>query len=104
MFFFGVSAYGAFSCGGKVTFIGIGADGSLDVGLDGLPLNVVCNTRSQGTWAFDVQTCKSVYATILAAKAMDKSLTIYYSDNSYTCSNIPPWSAMPSAYFIVGPY
>lgn len=98
-----ICAYGSFGCTGSVINLGIGADGSVDIQLVGLPLNVVCNLKTQGSYAFDTQTCKALYATVLSAKTTGQSVTIFYGDSSYSCSTITPWSSMPSAYFILGP-
>jgi hypothetical protein len=95
-------AYG-FACRGKVSYIGIGANGDLNVEIVGTSLNVICNLKSQGGFAFDAQTCRSVQANLLAAQALEKNVTIFYYDEAYTCSTISTWSQMTSAYFLLGP-
>ncbi len=97
------NAYANYSCGGKVTYLGVDMGGSLTVAVSSTPIHKICNLNDATGWTPSVAVCKSIYAQILSAKLAGKNIVIYYSDNIYSCSSLPSWGSVPSAYFVQGP-
>jgi hypothetical protein len=86
-----VPAYATYSCSGTVTYLGLDDGGTLTVaGPGGLPAIYVCSMTTSGNgWTAD--TCKTAYATLLAAKVSGQTADIFFSDN-LTCTTQPAWS------------
>lgn len=87
-----VPAYANYSCSGTVTYLGLDGGGTLTVaGPGGLPAVYVCSmTTSGNSWTTD--TCKTAYATLLAAKVSGQTADIFFSDN-LTCTTQPAWNS-----------
>lgn len=98
------AAWANYSCNGAVGYLGIDQSGVVVVALaNSTPIHKICSVTTQGSWFFSPPACKSVYATLMAAKLAGKSMTIYYNENGYTCGTIPAWADLPTTYFIEGP-
>jgi len=93
----------AFGCSGKVSYLGIDFAGNVNLSVSSTPINKICSLEDNTLYSIKPPTCKAIYAALLSANALDKEVYVFYSDESYTCSNIPPWSPMPSAYYVQGP-
>lgn len=96
------TAHANYSCGGAVTYLGIDMGGDVTVSVTGTPIHKICNFNG-GSGRASAATCKSIYATLLAARTTGKTVAIYYDENGYTCSSLPAWSFVPSVYFVQGP-
>lgn len=89
------------SCGGVVTYLGVGSDGTVTVALNGLNANNICNVTTQGVYQMNPSACKMAYATLLASEVAGRSASIFYNDPAITaCSQIVAWSNQPSMYFV----
>ncbi|MDH0863541.1 hypothetical protein [Mitsuaria sp. GD03876] len=96
------TAHANYSCGGPVTYLGIDMLGDVTVSIGSYPIHKICNFNGTNGRA-SAATCKSVYATLLTARATGKTAAIYYDENGYTCSTLPGWQFVPSVYFVQGP-
>jgi hypothetical protein len=95
-------AYAAnYICSGNVTFIGLAANGDVAVaGPGGLPVAVlICNMNTTTSNGFTPDSCKTAYATLLAARLAGQPASIYFQD-SLTCATQPMWTGYALAYFV----
>jgi hypothetical protein len=89
-----------YDCTGKVSYLGLNNDGGVVVALqNSTAIHTICNLDSKGSFSMVPSACKATYGTLLTAKAMGHSVTLYYFDG-YSCNTIPSWSAIPQFYFI----
>lgn len=94
----------AYSCTGLVDYLGIDQGGTVVVSLkDSTPIHKICSIETQGAFFMQPASCKAAYATLLAAKLSNRSMTVFYNPNNLTCGSLPEWQDVPSAYFIQGP-
>src|SRR5689334_15672518 len=61
------TAQANFTCGGKVTYLGLFSDGTLTVGVNGYGPWYICN-NSTASGTFSPETCRSWYAMLLATQ------------------------------------
>ena len=81
---------GTYACTGTVTMLFINGAGTVVVqGPGGLPAIGLCSVTA-ATTNFAVDSCKTAYATLLAAKLSGQSATVNFND-SLTCSTQPTW-------------
>ncbi len=66
-------------------------------------IHSIYSRSAQGAYALPTASCKAIYASLLLARTTGKNAAIYYSNDALTCSTIPSWHAVPSAYFVEGP-
>jgi hypothetical protein len=79
-----------YGCAGPVTLLFINSGGVVAVGgPGGLPPISICSVNG-GYGPFSADTCKTIYATLLAAKLSGQNIQINFSDN-LTCVTQPPW-------------
>ncbi len=99
----GTPALANYACRGLVGYLGVGAGGEVTVSIaSSTPIHYICSLASQGNFSMSVPSCKAAYATLLAARLTSKSVGIYYGNEPVTCSTLPIWAPVPSAYFIDG--
>ena len=90
-----------FLCNGTVNYLGMEGSGKVFVSLnDTSHIHAICNVNDQGAYSVTTTACKSMYATLLLAKSTSRSVTLYYTDTTFTCATIPNWGGMPSTYFV----
>jgi len=85
-----VPAHASYECSGTITYLGLGGGTVTVAGPGGLPAVYVCNLDG-GTPGWSAESCKAVYATLLAAKVSGQTADIFFSDN-LTCTTQPAWS------------
>lgn len=88
-------------CTGTITWLSMASDGTVFVGgPGGVPVAVhLCNINTTDTNGIGAQTCKSYYATLLAARLSGAQVSIDFSD-SLSCSTQPAWGATVSLYHL----
>jgi len=95
----------AYSCNGTVAHLGMDAEGRVYVSLaNSTAIHSICSVVTQGSFAMPVPVCKAAYASLVSARVAGKSMVLYYNDSAFTCTSIPNWGQMPSAYYVEGPY
>lgn len=96
-----------FTCGGKVTYLGMSPDGLVSVAVGGFGVWYICNQSAPFTNAgitFTPEGCRAWYATFLAAQKSDHSITLFFgssatSDNGAECTALGTWN-----YPAIAPY
>ncbi|TOK25039.1 hypothetical protein CGI23_11560 [Vibrio parahaemolyticus] len=79
-------------CKGKVAYLAIRREGTVLVnGPGGLPSVYLCNVKHK-TNNVEVESCKAMYSTLLAAKSQDKVVNITFLPNIDSCSSLKSWS------------
>jgi hypothetical protein len=92
------------ACTGPVGYLGMDQAGQVIVAV-GANINTICSTTSQSIYQVDPVACRSWYATLVAYRLSDRTLTIWYNDPALTsCAQIGSWSTQRSAYFIEQSY
>jgi hypothetical protein len=94
---------GSFNCAGKLNYLGMSASGGILIGIENVAsVHAICNTVTQGSFQVLPSVCKSMYATLLAARiAQTQVRTYYYNDPLISsCSQIAAWSVLPSFGFV----
>jgi hypothetical protein len=71
-------------CTGQVNYLGIDSGGDVVVSLASGPYHKMCSIVNQGEYGIVPTVCKTIYATLLAAKPSGRQVSIYYTDNEYT--------------------
>lgn len=94
-----------YNCSGKVTYLGLDANGDLTLALASTPIHKICNVEQRDSVlaVASPSTCRAIYATLITAKTLDRSITLYYNPNGYSCSSFPSWARIPGVYFLQGP-
>jgi len=95
-------AQAAIWCDGKLDNVALDSGGGVLISIAGTaPIHTICNTATQGAFQTQAPVCKSMYATLLAARMSDRQVRVYYNDPALTsCSQIANWSVQPSFYFV----
>jgi len=80
-------------CSGNVKFVGVGKYGVLMAeGPGGLPLVYLCNVVTENN-GVKPEACKSMHATLLAAKMAAKPVSITFNPNpNISCGDFNSWS------------
>lgn len=88
------------ACVGKVTHVGLYADGKLSVS-NGYGVHYLCNVNNEFN-GVSPDVCKSWYSIALAAHASNKDLAQFYPFSSgQSCASLGNWSTpTPMPYFI----
>lgn len=87
-----IPAFADTHCRGKVTYLAIGRGGTVLVsGPGGLPSVYICNVQNKYN-DVEVESCKTMYSTLLAAKSQDKAVNITFLPNIDSCSSFKSWS------------
>lgn len=98
------TSWANYSCTGLVDYLGVDQGGAVVVALkDATPIHKICSIGAQGSFFMLPTACKTVYATLLAAKLSNRSMTVFYNENGFTCGSLPQWENVPGVYFIQGP-
>jgi hypothetical protein len=98
------ASWANYSCTGLVDYLGIDQGGSVVVSLkDSTPTHKICSIGTQGAFLMLPTVCKAAYATLLTAKLSNRSMTVFYNGNAFTCGSLPSWADVPDVYFIQGP-
>jgi hypothetical protein len=104
----GVAHAGEVTCGGRVKQINLHTDNAFMIQLDSMNYPVYfCNAKD--TWTVpgtthttSPETCRSLIAMFLTAKAQDKALRSMYFDGAQvpaSCNTWAPWSSANIRYF-----
>ena len=89
------------SCTGTISYLGLDSSGQVFVALNkSTAIHSICNMEAKGGYNMFPSACKATYATLLAARSMERPVVLYYSGNAYTCETIPAWSNRLEFYFI----
>ena len=79
-------------CKGKVAYLANGRGGTVLVnGPGGLPSVYICKVQLKIN-NVEVESCKAMYSTLLAAKSQDKVVNITFLPNIDSCSSLKSWS------------
>lgn len=79
-------------CEGPVTSIGVKKTGLVYTsGPGGLPVVYLCNLQNKVN-DVEVESCKAMFATLLAARAQKKSVRITFSPDIEACNTVPSWA------------
>ncbi|HCG8219563.1 hypothetical protein NB520_19700 [Vibrio antiquarius] len=79
-------------CEGKVTSIGVKKSGLVYAsGPGGLPVVYLCNLQNKVN-DVEVESCKAMYSSLLAAKAQNANVKITFSPDIESCSSVPSWA------------
>ena len=91
------------TCEGKLTYLALDAGGSVNIGIDGnIPVHGVCNMLVDDGYRTSPESCKAMYATLLAIRMAERSVRVYYNDPALTaCTQIVPWSKQRTFYYVV---
>ena len=78
-------------CTGKLSVVSIGRGGTVLIkGPGGLPYVYLCNTESKQN-GVEPSACKTMYSTLLTAKAQDKPVDITFNPSISSCSGLTGW-------------
>ena len=91
---FSGSSFAAIDCMGEVTNVSLQrpAQGTVTLSLSGGPsFTYLCDVDGVGRNGVSATVCRTMYATLMAAKASGKKISIRFYDYS-TCSAIPAWT------------
>jgi len=87
-------------CTGKVKYTGVSKHGVVFVnGPGGMPSVYLCNIVNQEN-AVKVEACKHMYATLLAAKAAEKNVSITFTPEPSSCSSFTGWVYAPGVNWV----
>jgi hypothetical protein len=86
-------------CTGSLDAVAVGVDGSvyLSSGSSGLIWVQLCQVAGTAN-GVSAETCKSILATLLTARATSAPVSLYFND-SLSCTSHPQWSALIGWYF-----
>jgi hypothetical protein len=79
-------AFGAFTCAGRVSYLGLSPEGTVTMSVGGFGVWYICSMTT--TWAghggitFSPEGCRGWYATILAAQKTDATITFFFQSSS----------------------
>jgi hypothetical protein len=101
-------AFGAFTCEGKVTYLGMNSEGLVTVSVGGFGVWYICNQTnpqtSNGGIVYTPEGCRAWFATILAAQKSGGTIRFFFNTSANT-SNGPECTALGSwAYPNPAPY
>jgi hypothetical protein len=101
-------AYGAFTCEGKVTYLGMNSEGLVTVSVGGFGIWYICSQTSSfagnGGITYSPEGCRAWFATFLAAQKSGSTIRFFFNTPANT-SNGPECTALGSwAYPSPAPY
>ena len=94
-------AFGAFTCEGKVTYLGMNPEGLVQVGVGGYGVWCMCSQSTafagHGGLTFTPEGCRAWYATLLAAQKTGTSIRFWFtsgasSNNGPECTALGTWT------------
>jgi hypothetical protein len=93
----------SYACTGAVSYLAIAADGAVWVEIaNSTARHTICNIQTRGSYGITEASCKTVYATLLAAKIAKQNVGIYYdyySTTGLTCATmVTPLKAVYTVY------
>ena len=94
----GVPGHAMVDCTGKVTNLSLqlGDTGTITLSISGGPTyTYLCDIAGGGRNGVAPEVCKAMYATLLAAKSMNRQVLIRFNDYS-SCAAAPSWDAAGS--------
>ena len=86
--------FGVVDCQGTVQSLSmaLSTSGTVTLSLSGGPsFTYLCDTAGSGRNAVDPGVCKTMYATLLLTKAMNKQVVLRFYDYP-TCAAVPSWA------------
>jgi hypothetical protein len=98
------------TCEGKITYLALNPDGSVNVAVNGYGTWGMCNLStpySLGSVTFTPESCRAWYATFLAAQKAGSTIRLYFntsanSANGAECTAIGHWVyPNPAPYHMV---
>ncbi|MCR9907032.1 hypothetical protein NB545_06065 [Vibrio campbellii] len=79
-------------CEGPVTSIGVKKTGLVYTsGPGGLPVVYLCNLQNKVN-NVEVESCKAMFSTLLAARAQKKNVRITFSPDIEACNTVTSWA------------
>lgn len=100
-----LSSAHAYACQGKVSRVAVSQNGrisviSTEMFPDGQGRDV-CNlyTESKGV---QPAVCRGWLAMLMAAQVSNRTVTIQYADNTYSCSSLPTWENALAPWAVYG--
>lgn len=97
--FAGSPAFGAFTCEGKATYLGMNSEGLVTVSVGGFGVWYICNQTTSfagnGGITYTPEGCRAWYATILAAQKSGSSIRFFFNTPAST-NNGPECTALGS--------
>lgn len=98
-----------FTCEGKVSYLGLGPDGTVTMSV-GFGVWYICNLTapwSTGGVNFSPEGCRAWYAAILANQKSEQSIVFFFSSSSTTsngaeCTALGSWTAPNPAPYHMG--
>ena len=102
LFLVSFSSYSADSfCTGEVVKLGVGRSGLVYVsGPGGLPVVYLCNLQNKDN-NVEVESCKAMYSSLLAAKSQKKSVSVTFNPSIESCSSLNSWTYAPNLNWII---
>lgn len=94
------AAVAAGSCSGPAYGVAIEVNGDVlveSIGTVHWPR--LCNVRTPMN-GVTIEACKMMYASLLTAQASGKSVTMWISDTTTTCTTLTPWRFVNGFYFL----
>jgi hypothetical protein len=91
-----------YACRGPVTDVSIVQNGTVVFsGSGGISAGYICQIGAT-TNGIGPETCKIIYANLLAARQTNTPVATYFNDN-LTCTTQPSWNWLTGVYFGPGP-
>jgi hypothetical protein len=92
-------AWANYACQGPVKGVTLSPAGVLSAEqIAGFSWVYICQVAGVGTMNTDHDTCKAIYAMLLAAEAQGKGVRLWF-DDSLTCSTHPAWAVLTGWYW-----
>jgi hypothetical protein len=92
-------AWAGYSCTGIVSGTQIAPNGNVGAAnMAGMTWIFLCNV-SISVNGVDPSTCKAIYATLLAAEAQGRGVTLWLNDEPNTCASHPEWGMLTGWYW-----
>lgn len=88
-------------CEGTVNSLGIKKDGLVYVsGPGGLPVVYLCNVQNKDN-GVEVESCKTMYSTLLAAQSQKRSVNITFAPKIAACSELESWNYAENVNWVI---
>jgi hypothetical protein len=92
-------AFGAFTCTGTISYLGLSPEGMVTVAVNGFGVWYICNQTTahtgNGGIVFSPEGCRAWYAAILAAEKSGTPVTFFFNTSANT-NNGPECTALGS--------
>jgi len=95
------AAHANIYCAGKIAHLGLGQSGTVQVSV-GYGVWYICDLSVVRN-GFSTESCKGIYAGLLAARASDRSVSFYFTlPDGTACSSIGSWvDPNPAPYHVL---